>query len=139
MRASRCRLILALSAAGEAAALLPTPAMAAVPGTLGDHLPAVIANFTFAVAIVLLFIFGLYAYASLARFAPYHSWIYLYLVSLTGIAWSAFLLVSGSPPAMPVFVLTTVIGLNLIVHILRFDRIEIPSPFVAPPTAVPVE
>ena len=71
---------------------------------------------------VLLFIFGLYAYANLARFAPSHSWIYLYLVSLVGIVWSAFLVENGGSMADVTFILTTVAGINLIVHVLRFDR-----------------
>lgn len=117
--------------------LLPGAALAVDAGSLQDLLYSnLIANLAFAVAIVLLGIFGLYAYASLARFAPYHSWIYLYLVSLTGIAWALFMAVSGGSLPDVVFVLTTVIGLNLIVHVLRFDRIKIPSPFGASPEAV---
>jgi len=105
---------------------VPGAAPAADPGSITGLLAStVFANLTISFAIVLLFIFGLYAYASLARFAPYHSWIYLYLVSLTGIAWAVFLTVSGLAIAYSVFILTTVIGLNLIVHILRFDRIQI--------------
>ena len=95
----------------------------------------VIPNIALATGIVFLCIFGLYAYASLARFAPYHSWIYLYLISLTGVAWAAFVARStGSLPDV-VFVLTTVIGLNLIVHILRFDRIVISPASGASPVA----
>ena len=117
--------------------LLPGAALAVDAGSLQDLLYSnLIANLAFAVAIVLLGIFGLYAYASLARFAPYHTWIYLYLVSLTGIAWALFMAVSGGSLPDVVFVLTTVIGLNLIVHVLRFDRIKIPSPFGALPEAV---
>ena len=128
MRVSPARLFPAFPVAGAGTALLPAPIMAAAPGTLGVLLPTVIANFAFAVAVVLLFIFGLYAYASLARFAPYHSWIYLYLVSLSGIAWATFLLEFGGSLSDTVFLLTTVIGINLIVHVLRYDRIVIPSP-----------
>jgi hypothetical protein len=107
-------------------AVLPAavaPAWAAEAGIL----PSIaLGNLAVAVILVLLAVFALYAYASLARFAPYHSWIYLYLVSLAGITWAAFLFISGGPPAGSVFILITVTGLNLIVHILRFDRIEIP-------------
>jgi hypothetical protein len=107
-------------------AVLPAavaPAWAAEAGIL----PSIaLGNLAVAVVLVLLAVFALYAYASLARFAPYHSWIYLYLVSLAGITWAAFLFISGGPPAGSVFILITVTGLNLIVHILRFDQIEIP-------------
>jgi hypothetical protein len=116
--AARSR-ILPLAALPAAAA----PAWAADPGIL----PSIaLGNLTVAIVLVLLAVFALYAYASLARFAPYHSWIYLYLVSLVGITWAAFLLLSGMPPADAVFILVTVTGLNLIVHVLRFDRIDIP-------------
>jgi uncharacterized membrane protein HdeD (DUF308 family) len=84
----------------------------------------ILANLSIAITVVLLGIFGLYAYASLARFAPYHTWIYLYLVSLTGIAWALFLLESGGSPMDAIFVITTVVGVNLIVHALRFDRVR---------------
>lgn len=106
----------------------PGAATAANPGSISGLLfSTVLANLSISFAIVLLFIFGLYAYASLARFAPYHSWIYLYLVSLTGIVWSLFLMNTGGSLADATFILTTVVGINLIVHVLRFDRIEIPS------------
>lgn len=95
-----------------------------VPGLLFS---TVLANLAIAFIVVLLFVFGLYAYASLARFAPYHSWIYLYLVSLTGIVWSVFLMNNGGSLSEVTFILTTVVGINLIVHVFRFDRIEISS------------
>ncbi len=114
--AARSR-VLPLAALPAAAA----PAWAADPGIL----PSIaLENFTVAILLVLLAVFALYAYASLARFAPYHTWIYLYLVSLVGITWATFLVISGGSPAGSVFILITVAGLNLIVHILRFDRIE---------------
>jgi len=120
-------LLWALLPAGVVAA--PDAAAGVDPATLqGLLLSTFITNLSIAFTIVLLFIFGLYAYASLARFAPYHTWIYLYLVSLTGIVWALFLLETGSSPSDAVFILITVAGLNLIVHILRFDRIEISFP-----------
>jgi hypothetical protein len=85
-------------------------------------------NIGIAFTIVLMCIFGLYAYASLARFAPYHTWIYLYLVSLTGVVWSAYLLNNGGSLSDAVFILTTVAGVNLIVHVLRYDRIDLVAP-----------
>ncbi len=128
-------------------ALLPAGAVAAPdvaagmdPATLqGLLLSMFITNLSIAFIIVLLFIFGLYAYASLARFAPYHTWIYLYLVSLTGIVWALFLFENGGSLPEAVFILTTVAGLNLIVHILRFDRIEIAFFTGAEPASVPVD
>ena len=113
--------------------LIPAGAAGAV-GTAGDTafpgllLSTVLTNLGIAFSVVLLFIFGLYAYANLARFAPYHSWVYLYLVSLTGIVWSVFLVDNGGSMADVTFILTTVVGINLIVHVLRFDRIEITAP-----------
>jgi hypothetical protein len=75
-----------------------------------------------------LFVFGLYAYAGLARFAPYHTWIYLYLVSISGIVWGLFLAENGGSLADSVFILTTIAGVNLVVHVLRFDRIDMFAP-----------
>jgi hypothetical protein len=88
----------------------------------------IITNLGIAFTIVLLFVFGIYAYASLAQFAPYHTWIYLYLVSLTGIVWSLFLMNNNGSIADVTFILTTVAGINLIVHVLRFDRVQIIAP-----------
>jgi hypothetical protein len=123
----------ALLLGGALAGTIPVAASALDAGSITDLLISqVLTNLAFAVAVVLLGVFGLYAYASLARFAPYHSWIYLYLVSLTGIAWAAFVATTGGSLAEVAFILTTVIGINLIVHVLRFDRIEIPSPFASP-------
>jgi len=107
-----------------AAATGPADTTGSIPGLL---FTTVLANLGIAFTVVLMFVFALYAYASLARLAPYHTWISLYLVSLTGIVWSIFLVTSGGPVSDSIFILTTVIGVNLIVHILRFDRVEIPS------------
>lgn len=113
--------------------LIPVGAAGAA-GSAGGNDPfpgllfsTILTNLSIAFTIVLMFIFGLYAYTSLARFAPYHTWIYLYLVSLTGVVWALFLVKNGGAFSDATFILTTVVGLNLIVHILRFDRIEIPS------------
>ena len=117
----------AASSAGDASSLA------------GLLFPTVLTNLSIAFTIVLLFIFSLYAYASLARFAPYHSWIYLYLVSLTGIVWALFLMNNGGSLSEVTFILTTVAGINLIVHILRFDRIEMPFPApTAPDHSLPL-
>jgi len=97
---------------------------AALPGLL---YATALTNLAIALAAGFLFVVGLYAYASLARFAPYHSWIYLYLVSFTGVVWALFLLDSTGSPVTSIFVVTSIVGINLIVHVLRFDRIEMPS------------
>jgi hypothetical protein len=113
---------------------------AADPGSFSGLLfSAILTNLSIAFTVVLLFVFGLYAYASLARFAPYHTWIYLYLVSLTGVVWSAFLMNNNGSLSDVVFILTTVAGINLIVHILRFDRIQIPTPGLAKSGVTPTE
>ena len=114
-------------------ALLPAGAAAAPAGGSIDPaaLPGLLystalTNLAIALAAGVLLVAGLYAYASLARFAPYHSWIYLYLVSFTGVVWAFFLLDSTGSPVNSVFILTSIAGINLIVHVLRFDRIEMP-------------
>jgi hypothetical protein len=125
----RFRPVLLLLILPGALALATGAAAATDPATIQGFLfSTVLANLAFAVAVVLLGVFGLYAYASLARFAPYHTWIYLYLVSLAGVVWALFLMNNGGSLSDTVFLLTTVIGINLIVHALRFDRIEITSP-----------
>jgi len=110
-----------------AAGAATSQAAAASDGSLtGILLSTALANLSVAFIAVLLLIGGLYAYASLARFAPYHSWIYLYLVSLAGIVWGIFLMnIAGSLPDA-IFITTTVVGVNLIVHTLRFDRVGMP-------------
>ncbi len=107
------------------------PAAATGPGTPGILATTSIANLLVAITLVFLFIFGMFAYASLARFAPYRDWIYLYLVSFAGIVCALFLLGNGGSAADAAFVLITVTGLNLIVHVLRFDRIELGVPNVS--------
>jgi len=127
MRAGRFLPFLVLLGALALAGGIVSAAGAIDPSPLQGLLSTALTNLSIAFIVVLLFIFGLYAYASLARFAPYHSWIYLYLVSLTGIVWGVFLLDNGSLPDS-VFVLTTVVGINLIVHVFRFDRIDLFTP-----------
>lgn len=109
------------------ATLLSVPAGAAdapAASFSGLLVSTILANLSIAITVVLLGIFGLYAYASLARFAPYHTWIYLYLVSFAGIAWALFRLNTGGSPMDAIFIIITVAGINLIVHLLRFDRVK---------------
>jgi Flp pilus assembly protein protease CpaA len=78
---------------------------------------------------LLLFVLAaVYAYTKREGLSQYQTWITLYLISLTGLLWALFVYVEGGPLADSVFIVTTVAGLNLIVHVLRFDRIEIPLP-----------
>jgi hypothetical protein len=53
------------------------------------------------------------------------TWITLYLASLTGLLWASFLFTIDGPFWEVSFILITVGGLNLIVHALRFDRIDL--------------
>jgi len=50
---------------------------------------------------------------------------------MTGFLWAAFIYTQGGPYSESVFLMTSVTGLNLIVHIFRYDRIEIPLPSLA--------
>ena len=65
------------------------------------------------------------AFARRNQLSRYRGWITLYVASLTGLLWAVFLLASGGPLWEASFILITVIGLNLIVHLFRFDRVEI--------------
>jgi len=71
---------------------------------------------------------GTFAYTNRALISRYQDWISLYLISMTGVLWAAFAYSEGGPLQETVFILTTVAGLNLIVHIFRFDRVVIPIP-----------
>jgi len=115
------------------------PGAAAAADTFRLPFNTEVTNLAIAVLAGLLIVGSLYAYASLARFAPYHTWIYLYLVSFVGIAWAAFIAASGGSLADAAFLVTSIAGVNLIVHVLRFDRVEIPTPGLAKPGPVPEE
>jgi hypothetical protein len=105
----------------------PDAAISIDPASLqGFLISTAIANLTIAFTVVLLCVFGLYAYASLARLAPYHTWIYLYLLSFCGIVWAVFLVSIGGPFQESIFILTTIVGINLIVYLFRFDHVVIP-------------
>jgi hypothetical protein len=112
---------------------------AAAADTFWLPLNTEVTNLAIAVLATLLIVGSLYAYASLARFAPYHSWIYLYLVSFAGIAWAAFIATTGGSLADVVFIVTSIAGVNLIVHVLRFDRVQIQTPGSAKAEGVPAE
>jgi hypothetical protein len=81
--------------------------------------------------ILLLFaIAAAYGYTRRDALSRYQTWITLYLISMTGVLWAAFVSAGGGPLSDSVFILTSVAGINLIVHVLRFDRIQIPVPAV---------
>jgi hypothetical protein len=89
---------------------------------------------TYASLIFVLFLFTLaaaYGYTKRDVLSRYQTWITLYLISMTGVLWAVFVSAEGGPLSDSVFILTSVAGINLIVHILRFDRIQIPVPAMA--------
>ena len=60
--------------------------------------------------------------------SQYQTWITLYLISMTGFLWAAFEYSTGGPLSTSVFIITSVTGVNLLVHFFRFDRVQIPVP-----------
>jgi hypothetical protein len=81
--------------------------------------------------ILLLFaLVAAYGYTKRDALSRYQTWITLYLISMTGVLWAAFVYAGGGPLSDSVFLLTSVAGINLIVHVLRYDRIQIPIPAV---------
>jgi hypothetical protein len=112
----------------------PRPVRPASPGDLQGGTPPSSLSPLPALSLSILFVFLLFtlaaAYSFLRRevLALYRTWITLYLISMTGLLWAAFISSLGAPLSEPVFIVTCVVGLNLIVHILRFDRVRIPLP-----------
>jgi hypothetical protein len=80
--------------------------------------------------LILFAVAAAYAYSKRDALSRYQTWITLYLISMTGFLWAAFVYSEGGPLAESVFLMTSVAGLNLIVHVFRYDRIEIPLPAV---------
>jgi hypothetical protein len=97
------------------------------------------ANLSAAFTTLLIALAGLYAYTRRDQIARYQTWITLYLISMTGVLWASFIYTEGGPLQEPVFLVTTVIGLNLIVHVLRFDRVVIPIPAMGNPAGIPLK
>jgi hypothetical protein len=82
--------------------------------------------------VLLLFaVAGTYAYTQRDVLSRYQTWITLYLISMTGVLWASFVYSEGGPLADSVFLLTSVAGLNLVVHVFRFDKVQIPIPALA--------
>ncbi len=106
---------------------LPRTPMGTFTGLLGWIYAAAISNIPVSFTIVLSGLAAIYASTRRAWLSRNRTWITLYLISLTGLLWALFLAASDGPPWESAWILITVTGLNLIVHILRFDRIDLSS------------
>ena len=112
---------------GEQPKPLPRTPMGTFTGMLEWIYATAAAHITVSVTILLGGLASLYAFTRRAWLSRHRTWITLYLISLTGLLWASFVYTeSGSLPDS-VFIIMTVTGLNLIVHILRFDRIDLSS------------
>jgi beta propeller repeat protein len=89
-------------------------------GTASAHLPVSLAVGFTALA-------TLYASTRRAWLSRNRTWITLHLANLTGLLWASFLFTGDGPFWEAYWILITVIGLNLIVYLLRFDRIDLSS------------
>jgi len=94
-------------------------------GLIGWIYATAAANLAVSATALLAVLLSLAAFTRRAWLSRHRTWMTLYLASLTGLLWAAFLLASGGPPWEAFFILITVTGLNLIVHLFRFDRIEV--------------
>jgi beta propeller repeat protein len=94
-------------------------------GLMGWMFTTAMANLAVTATALLVALAALALFTRRAWLSRHRTWITLYLASLTGLLWAAFLLASGGPPWEAFFILITVAGLNLIVHLFRFDRIEV--------------
>jgi PKD repeat protein len=110
---------------------LPRTPMGIFTGLLGWISATALAHVPVSFTVLLVGLASLYTWTRRAWLARYRTWVSLYLVSLTGLLWASFRLGQGGLLPEAVFIATTVVGLNLIVHVFRFDRIDItrrPSP-----------
>jgi beta propeller repeat protein len=110
---------------GEQPKPLPRSPLSTFTGMLGWAATTASAHSLAALAILIAVLASLYAFSRRAWLSRHRTWITLYLISLTGLLWAAFLFTSGGPSWEYSFLLITVAGLNLIVHAFRFDRIEL--------------
>lgn len=94
-------------------------------GLLGWIYATATADIPVSIAVLVGMLASLYAFTRRAWLSRHRNWITLYLISLTGLLWVFFLFTSGGPLWESLFLFTTITGLNLIVHILRFDRIDL--------------
>jgi hypothetical protein len=105
--------------------LVPRTPMGIFTGMLGWIYATAMANLAVTVTALIAVLASVALFTRRGWLSRHRTWITLYLASLTGLLWAAFLLASGGPPWEAFFILITVTGLNLMVHLLRFDRIEI--------------
>jgi hypothetical protein len=89
-------------------------------GTASTHI-------TVSLAVGFLALAALYASTRRAWLSRNRTWITLHLANLTGLLWASFLFTGDGPFWEAYWILITVIGLNLIVYLLRFDRIDLSS------------
>jgi hypothetical protein len=82
-------------------------------------------NLAVSATVLLGVVAALVLFTKRAWLSTHRTWVTLYLASFTGLLWAAFLLESTGSLPDAAFIITTVVGLNLIVHILRFDRIDL--------------
>ncbi|HVP25720.1 MAG TPA: PKD domain-containing protein [Methanomicrobiales archaeon] len=104
---------------------VPRTPMGTFTGLIGWIYATATGHLAVSLTILLGGIVSLYAWSRREWLGRYRPWVTLYLASLSGVLWAFFLLASGGRSWEPVFLLTTIAGLNLIVHILRFDRIDL--------------
>jgi hypothetical protein len=96
-----------------------------ISGMVGLMYASAMAHSSVSLAIVLIALAAIYAFTQRAWLARYRTWIILYLISLTGLLWAIFLSATGGPLWESAWIVLTVIGLNLMVHVLRFDRVDL--------------
>jgi beta propeller repeat protein len=113
------------AAPGAGAKPLPRTPMGTFTGLVGWIYAAATSHIAVSLTILLGGLVSLYAWNRREWLGRYRPWVTLYLASLTGVLWAFFLLASGGQSWETAFLLITVAGLNLIVHVLRFDRIDL--------------
>jgi hypothetical protein len=109
----------------EGAKPVPRTPMGTFTGLIGWIYATAVTHLAVSLTILLGGVVSLYAWRRREWLGRYRPWVTLYLASLTGVLWAFFLLASGGRSWEPAFILTTILGLNLIVHVLRFDRIDL--------------
>jgi hypothetical protein len=55
----------------------------------------------------------------------FRPWVFLYLISLSAYLWATFSALTGGPLWLSAWIFIATAGLNLIVHLFRFDRITL--------------
>jgi hypothetical protein len=102
--------------------------IASLGGLAGSAISSVTGNPAPAFILFLIALAGALAFTLRDQVARYRTWITLYLISMTGLLWAVFTYDSGGPLSDSVFIATIVVGLNLIVHVFRYDRVVVPLP-----------